>query len=104
MVAGGGAGGGGVVMRRIWEEWEQQYCDHLPPHFNDLSLNKTELQHLNSSCSIDKPYQCISNHKAFITSFIWPQEALENIFKVRSLVHRQIISYMESKITYIKIT
>ena len=39
-----------------------------------------------------------------VHNFPWPQEALENIFKVRSLAHRQIISYMESKITYIKIT
>ena len=28
---------------RMWEEWEQQYYDHLPPHFNDLSLSETDL-------------------------------------------------------------
>ena len=35
-----------------------------------------------------KPYLCISNHKSkFITLFIWPRGALENILKVKSLAH-----------------
>ena len=60
----------------MWEERELRYSDHLPPHFNDLSLSETERKHLSS-------FKCISNHKAkFIAFFNRPRETLEKIFKV----------------------
>ena len=38
------------------KEWEQQYYDYLPTHFNDLSFNETELNSsiLNSSNSMQE--------------------------------------------------
>ena len=38
----------------MWEEWEQRYSDYLPSHFDDLSLNETELRHFISSNSMQE--------------------------------------------------
>ena len=73
----------------MWEEWEQQYSDHLPLHFNDSALTRLNYNisiHQTACKNKAKLYQCISNHKAkFIAFFIWPRGTLGNIFKVKSL-------------------
>ena len=78
----------------MWEEWEQRYSNHLPPHFNDLSLNETKYNisiYQTAWKNKAKPYQCISNHKAkLITFFNLPGGTLEIIFKVNILAHLKV--------------
>ena len=69
----------------MWEELEQRYSDHLPPHFNDLNISIHQTACKNKA----KPYEYVSNYKAkFVTFVIWARETLENIFKVETLAHQ----------------